>query len=73
MITIVDIGLGNILSIFNMLKYIGVEVKVSNTINDISNSSKLILPGVGSYDSAMTNIKKLNIYNVLKQNYKQFI
>lgn len=57
-IKIVDIGLGNIASIQNMLKKIGHEsVRVAIPDFQSSDVDLLILPGVGSFDYAM---KKLN-------------
>ena len=56
MITIVDYGLGNIKSITNMLKYLNIESKVTNSADDIKNAERLILPGVGSFDAGMRGL-----------------
>lgn len=61
MITIIDYGLGNLGSILNMLKKIGVEAVVSSDHAAIQNASKLILPGVGAFDNGMTNLKELGL------------
>jgi glutamine amidotransferase len=61
-VTIVDYGMGNIKSIIGALKYLGVrKITVSSTLADISSADRLILPGVGSFSVAMSNIKNLNI------------
>ena len=61
-IVIVDYGMGNIRSIVGALKYIGVkEVLVSSDYDEIRNSDKLILPGVGSFGKAMNQIRAKNI------------
>ncbi len=61
-IVIIDYGMGNIKSISSALKYLGVgEVIVSSRFADISLADKLILPGVGSFAKAVSNIKTLNI------------
>ncbi|MDF1678192.1 MAG: imidazole glycerol phosphate synthase subunit HisH [Legionellaceae bacterium] len=65
MIHIVDYGMGNLGSIFNMFKRIGVDAKITNDVNEIKNASKLILPGVGSFDAAMSAINKGNLRKVL--------
>ena len=65
MIAIVDYGMGNVGSIKNMLKYIGKESVISSDPDKINKASKLILPGVGSFDMAIENIKKYNLYEVL--------
>lgn len=56
MITIVNYGMGNLGSIFNMLKHIGIESIITNDIKKIENSEKIILPGVGAFDSAIDRI-----------------
>jgi len=65
MITIIDYGLGNLGSIVNMFKKIGVETKITSDIDLINDSEKIILPGVGRFDAAMERIEKLNIKGVL--------
>ena len=47
MITIVDYGVGNLGSVLNMFKYIGVPANVSSSLSVINKASKLLLPGVG--------------------------
>ncbi|HEY0771680.1 MAG TPA: imidazole glycerol phosphate synthase subunit HisH [Sphingobacteriaceae bacterium] len=56
MITIVDYGAGNIGSIVNMIRKIGVEVEVSSDLLKINTAKKLILPGVGNFDYGMQKL-----------------
>ena len=65
MITIIDHGSGNLFAIGNILKNLKVEFKISNKIEDIINSDKYILPGVGSFDTTMNNLNNSNIIDVL--------
>lgn len=67
MIVIVDYGMGNLGSIENMLKKIGIQPIVSNEPDIIASASKLILPGVGSFDKAMDRINSLNLRQTLDQ------
>ncbi|MDB2416016.1 imidazole glycerol phosphate synthase subunit HisH [Pseudomonadales bacterium] len=67
MITVVDYGLGNLGSVQNMFRKIGVETSVTNDIEVISNASKLVLPGVGSFDSGIRQIKELGLHDVLNR------
>ena len=60
-ITIVDYGIGNIYSLQSALKFLGYESIYSNNHNEIVNSDKIILPGVGSFKNAMDNIKDLKL------------
>ncbi|WP_026727832.1 imidazole glycerol phosphate synthase subunit HisH [Flavobacterium denitrificans] len=66
-VVIIDYGMGNIGSIDNMLKYLGVKAVISSEPSVISDADKIILPGVGHFDRAMTNIKDLGLMDVLKE------
>ena len=59
MIAIIDYGLGNLGSIANMLKTIGEKSVITSDRNIILSADKLILPGVGSFDAGMKNLKEL--------------
>lgn len=67
MITIVDYGMGNLGSIKNMFKYIGVEATIESDIDKIKNASKILLPGVGSFDTAMKKINESDLKEVLNE------
>jgi len=54
MITIIDYGLGNIRAFINVYDRLNIETKVAKTAEDIAGSTKIILPGVGSFDYAMS-------------------
>jgi len=67
MIAIIDYGLGNLGSITNMLKHIGVSSQIINRPEDISNADKLILPGVGAFDAGMQLLHEKGWYTVLNR------
>jgi len=66
-ITIVDYGMGNLGSIYNMFRYIGVDSKVESDPDKIKDASKILLPGVGSFDTAMRRIHEHNLLEVLNE------
>lgn len=66
MIAIIDYGLGNLYSIQNMLKHIGVESVITSNKTEISNADKLILPGVGKFDEGMKNLQESGLDMVIK-------
>lgn len=66
MITIIDYGMGNLGSIANMLRKLGVEAVVSHSADDIDRAEKLILPGVGSFDHGMRNLRERGLVPVLE-------
>jgi glutamine amidotransferase len=56
MITIINYGMGNLGSVQNMFNRIGVKSRISGDLNEIKESEKLLLPGVGAFDAAMQRI-----------------
>lgn len=67
MLTIIDYGVGNLLSIHNMFKRIGVDAAISSDKNDIAKADKLILPGVGHYDYGMQRLRASGLVDVLNE------
>jgi glutamine amidotransferase len=68
MIVIVNYGIGNLASVLNMFKKIGVkDVVVSNNKEVIANATKLLLPGVGAFDAGMTNLENSELIPILNE------
>jgi len=70
-IVIIDYGLGNLGSIKNMLKKVGSESTISSSISDIEEAEKLILPGVGSFDQGMKNLRASGFLPALEERVNQ--
>jgi glutamine amidotransferase len=67
MIVIVDYKMGNIGSVLNMFRKIGAEAKISDDPRDIESADKLILPGVGSFDTGMKHLHESSFLGVLNE------
>jgi len=65
MITVVDYGVGNILSFVNLYKRLGIECRVATSREDLAGATKIILPGVGSFDHAMISLDKSGMREAL--------
>lgn len=65
-IAIVDYGMGNLGSVANMLKKISIKATITSDAAMISQADKLILPGVGAFDSGMKNLEERGLLPVLK-------
>lgn len=65
MIAIVDYGMGNLGSIFNMFKKVGAAAKITSDFNAIKNASKIVLPGVGAFDNAMRRLNESGLSDLL--------
>lgn len=67
MITIIDYKTGNLGSIQNILRKIGEPSVVTSDPHVVENATKLILPGVGAFDTGMSNLANLDLIGVLNQ------
>ena len=65
-ITVVDYGMGNIGSLINMFRRIGVQYQVVCGLRSIERARKILLPGVGSFGAAMHRIDALGLREVLR-------
>lgn len=66
LITIVDYGMGNIGSLTNMFRRIGVQSEVVSDLRSIERARKILLPGVGAFGAAMDRIDELGLRDVLR-------
>jgi glutamine amidotransferase len=66
-IVIIDFDSGNVNSIINILKKIGYNSVVTSDLKLIEDADKLILPGVGSFDTGMNNLVRKDLINILNK------
>ena len=57
-VVVIDLGIGNLMSIIRALEYYGAKAVVTSNSQTILNSSHVILPGDGAFNFAMEQIKK---------------
>ncbi len=60
-IGIIDYELGNLYSIHQAINFLGFSPSFVKNADDIKKYDSIILPGVGAFNQAMNNIKKLNL------------
>jgi glutamine amidotransferase len=65
-VSVIDYGMGNLRSVRNALNYLGVESRFISEPADLLNSPRLILPGVGSFMQAMTNLANLGLVEPIR-------
>lgn len=72
MIGIIDVNSGNIGSLIKVLDYLELKNKVVSTPKSLESFDNLILPGIGSFDFFINNLKKYGFFEYLsnKENYK---
>lgn len=67
MIALVDYGLGNIQAFANIYRHLGIEAAPARTGNDLRTASRIILPGVGAFDWAMTRLQESGLKDALDE------
>jgi glutamine amidotransferase len=66
MLTVVDVGLGNVASIQNMLLRLGQSATLRATPDGLTGTDKYILPGVGAYDEGVRRLRQSGWYDHLQ-------
>jgi glutamine amidotransferase len=66
-ITIIDYGMGNLGSIANMINKVGGSSLITSNLNEIAIAQKLILPGVGAFDTGMKNLSDSGLIALLNE------
>ena len=66
-VAIIDFELGNLYSVQQACKHVGLDAVISSNIEEIRNKDAIILPGVGAFGDAMENLIKLNLIDIIKE------
>lgn len=67
MIVIVDYDIGNVSAVANMLARVGAKCEITSSPTIISQASKIILPGNGSFDACMKNLRASGLIPILEE------
>jgi glutamine amidotransferase len=67
LIGIVDYGLGNVQAFANIYRRLGVDASPVQTPSELLHADRLVLPGVGAFDWAMTRLKESGMLPALNQ------
>lgn len=62
MISILDYGAGNLRSVVNALRYIGVEAEITGDADRLMHAQAAILPGVGSFGDAAASLEHSGLW-----------
>ncbi len=65
-VVVIDYNTGNVDSVIKAVRLFGKNVILSNDIEIIKNSKKIILPGQGSFNYGMDQLNKLNLVKLIK-------
>lgn len=67
MIAIIDYGAGNLFSLASSLKHIGKEAVITGDPDEIKKADRMILPGVGAFGDAASELRKRGLDTVIKE------
>lgn len=67
MIAIIDYDAGNLKSVEKALQFLGQECVITRDFHEIEKADKVILPGVGSFGDAMSQLKKFELDKVIHE------
>ena len=72
-VSIVKYCAGNLFSVINAVKRLGIEPEVTDDTETLLNSDKVIFPGVGEAGSAMKYLAEHNLIETLQNIQKPFL
>lgn len=70
-VTIIDYGIGNLLSVQRACEYCGAEVDFTDSPQMIEQAERLILPGVGAFEDGMAGLRVRGLIEPIKKYAKQ--
>ena len=65
-IAIVDSGASNVRGVNNVVRQLGYASLIAESPNDLVGASKIILPGVGSFDAAISALRKADMVEAIQ-------
>ena len=68
MVGIVDYGMGNLLSVYNAFDYLGEDVKICKTPNDLNDTDHIVIPGVGAFKDCIQLLSDQGFIEKLHEN-----
>jgi glutamine amidotransferase len=66
-VTLVNYGLGNIKAFANIYDYLNIDVSIASDPSQLKRAKKLILPGVGSFDWAISHLNNSGLRDTLDE------
>jgi imidazole glycerol-phosphate synthase subunit HisH len=66
-VTIIDYGIGNLLSVSRALEKCGAQVRLSDRPEGILSADRLVLPGVGAFSKGMQGLRERGLIEPLKE------
>jgi len=65
-VAIIDCEIGNLFSVQRACEFVGLEAKITNDSEEVLDADGVILPGVGAFGDAMSNLERLDLVGPIK-------
>lgn len=65
-VAIVDYGMGNLFSVARVCEHVDLRANVTTSVEDLYRADAVILPGVGSFGHAMSELRRLGMVDALR-------
>jgi len=66
-VTLIDYGIGNLLSVTRAFEYCGAIVNLATTPAEIESAQRLVLPGVGAFADGMQGLRERGLIEPIQQ------
>jgi glutamine amidotransferase len=61
-VALIDYGSGNVRSVFNALKFLGADARLTDNADEIRRAARVILPGVGAFGDCVRGLKERDLW-----------
>src|SRR5262245_54065193 len=65
MLALIDYGSGNVRSVFNALKSLGADVRLTAAVAEIRAAERVVLPGVGAFGDCVRGLEERGLWPVM--------
>ncbi|MCT4655433.1 MAG: imidazole glycerol phosphate synthase subunit HisH [Cohaesibacter sp.] len=65
--TLIDYGIGNLLSVERALHHVGADLKIATTAQEIQSADRLLLPGVGAFSSCVNELSDRGLMDAIRE------
>ena len=66
-VTVVDYGVGNLLSVSRAIEHVGSDVEITSDVSAIKAANRLILPGVGAFSHGVGELRNRGLFAAVQE------
>lgn len=65
-VALIDYGSGNVRSVYNALKFLGTDARLTDKADEILGAERVILPGVGAFGDCVRGLRERGLWEITK-------